>query len=355
MKPPRSSAPLAACLAASLSSSLLVPAIAQEKAIPVPEPNRAPVPEGLIEVNGIAAKVNGRVITKKEVGMMLAPVINQLIAKYPRRGGQFERELIDSRDQILQELIDREIIMSEFSRMEKLGANLPDRAVDQEIKRQVRELYNGDEQKLRDELKQARMSMSAYKEMTREKLIVQAMRQEKFKDAPPPLPGEISREYAEAKDSLRDTSQDVITYRKIFLPRLDPTNPLATPETQLELAESIAEEAKAGAEFGELARQHSQDAFASDGGLQTDVPRTDLSPEFAAILFDAETGTVLGPLEDPAGFTVAVVESIKKGPAPPLAEVRELIEERVRRKKTSERYEQWIERLRKVAIVDRKI
>ena len=39
-----------------------------------------------IEVNGIAAKVNGRAITKNEVTFMLAPIAAQLNAQYPRRG-----------------------------------------------------------------------------------------------------------------------------------------------------------------------------------------------------------------------------------------------------------------------------
>ena len=36
------------------------------------------MPSGPIEVNGIAAKVNGRVITKNQVSFMLAPVYAQL-------------------------------------------------------------------------------------------------------------------------------------------------------------------------------------------------------------------------------------------------------------------------------------
>jgi hypothetical protein len=37
---------------------------------------------GPIEVNGIAAKVNGRVITKNQVSFMLAPVYAQLNAQH---------------------------------------------------------------------------------------------------------------------------------------------------------------------------------------------------------------------------------------------------------------------------------
>ncbi|MBB5352036.1 peptidyl-prolyl cis-trans isomerase SurA [Haloferula luteola] len=327
-----------------LSLALLSPLTAQ-----------SPEGGGMVEVNRIAATVNSRLITAKDVGMMMGPEVGRLMAEFPRRGPEFERQLKEVRDQVLKELIDRELIMSEFRKREQKGANLPDRVVDQEIQRQVRELYSGDMQKLRDELAKGRMSMSSYRELTREKLIVQAMRQEKFKDAAPPMPSEIDAEYRMAKDNLRDTSKDIIDYRKIFIPRIDANNPLATPDTQLAQAESLAEKLKEGADFAELAKESSADAFASEGGLQTHVPRPDLSPEFAAILFDAEEGKVIGPLEDPAGFTIAKVERIQKGPAPPLSEVKELIDQRVRAKKTSERYDKWIEELRSRAMIDIKL
>ena len=215
-----------------LSLCLPVAAFAQD-AEPAPQP---PQPQGLVEVNRIAATVNGLPITAKEVGVMISPLIGQLMAEFPRRGPEFDRRFKEAQDNILQELIDRQLIMSEFKKMEVKGANLPDQVVDNEIDRQIQTLYNGDREKFRKELAKAQMTMASYRTLTREKLIVQAMRQEKFKDAPPPLPSEVQKEYAESKDTLRDISKDSITYRKIFLPRLDPSNPLATPETQLTLA-----------------------------------------------------------------------------------------------------------------------
>jgi predicted nucleic acid-binding Zn ribbon protein len=74
-----------------------------------------------VEVNGIAAKVNGRVITKNEVSFMLAPIYAQLATQYPRRGPEFEKQFKEAQQKILQELIDRQIILDEFN---KIGANL---------------------------------------------------------------------------------------------------------------------------------------------------------------------------------------------------------------------------------------
>lgn len=310
-------------------------------------------PAGPVEVNGIAAKVNGRVITKNQVSFMLAPVFAQLTTQFPRRGPQFEAKFKETKASIIQELVDRQIILDEFK---QLGASIKPNLIDEEIKRQMRELYNGDELKFREELKRSRLTMEGYREMTREKMVVQAMRAQQFSDAPPPLPNEIEKEYSEVKASLRDVTKDLITFQKIFIPASDPQNPLATPETQLALCEDVARQLGEGKDFTELAKSYSKDAFAENGGLQENIPRTDLSPEFAAIIFDAPVGKVVGPLLDPQGFTLVKPSKIDLGPAPALDnKVRDMIEERVRRKKTSAQYERWIESKRKRAIIEIKI
>ncbi len=302
-----------------------------------------------VEVNGIAAKVNGRVITKNEVSFMLAPIYGQLATQFPRRGPEFERLFKEAQKNVIQELIDRQIILDEFK---KLGANMNPNAVDQEVKRQIRELYNGNEAKFREELKKSRLTMEGYREMTREKMVVQAMRNQQFSDAPPPLPNEIQNEYNKIKLSLRDISKDVITFQKIFIPSADLDNPLATPESQLALAETLAKDIQNGADFTETAKIHSRDAFAAEGGMQKDIPRPDLSPEFAAIIFESEENKIVGPLLDPRGFTI--VKIIKKipGPPPSLAQVRPIVEERVKKNKTSAQYERWIEARRKRAMIE---
>jgi hypothetical protein len=81
-----------------------------------------------------------------------------------------------------------------------------------------------------------------------------------------------------------------------------------------------------------------------------------LSPEFAAIIFEAPVGKVAGPLLDPQGFTLVKPIKIDLGPSPPLDDkIRELVEQRVSKKKTSAQYERWIESKRKRAIIDVKI
>lgn len=280
---------------------------------------------------------------------MLSPVFAQLSAQFPRRGPQFETKFNEARANILQELIDRQIILDEFK---QLGASIKPSIINAEIDRQMRDLYNGDETKFREELKRSRLTMDGYRTMTLEKMVVQAMRAQQFSDAPPPLPNEVQQEYNEMKVSIRDTAKDVISFQKIFIPSSDPENPLASPDTQLSLAEDLAKQLKEGKDFTELAQANSKDAFADQGGIQEGVPRTDLSPEFSSIIFDAPVGEIVGPLLDPRGFTIVKVTNIDYGPSPPLDKVRDMVEQRVSKKKTSAQYERWIESRRKKAMID---
>ena len=238
-----------------------------------------------------------------------------------------------------------------------MGASLKPQVVEEDINRQIRERYNGSREALLEELKKSRLSMEGFREMTLNKLVVQAMRAQHFSDAPPPLPNEIQREYNEAKTTFRDMSKDRFTFQMILIPKVDRDHPELTPEMQLAVAEDVMKQIQDGKDFSELAKVYSKDAFAATGGLRSDVPRTDLSAAFGTIFFETEPGKVVGPLEDVASFSIVKLVKKEPGPSEPLSnpKVREMIEESVRRKKTAGAYDKWIATKRKNAIIERKI
>jgi peptidyl-prolyl cis-trans isomerase SurA len=328
-----------------LASACLQTLLAQ----PAPPQNKLPI--GPVEVNGIAATVNGRSVTKKEVSIMLAPIASQLIAQFPRRGPEFEKQMRETHQKIVQELIDRELVLYEFK---DKGGRLPPSAINEEVERQKRDLYNGNLDRFMEDLRRSNLSMTGFRDMTHDKLVVQAMRASKFASVAPPLPAELREEYEKIKLNLRDTNGDQLTYHKIYIPAVDERNPLATPDTQLVLAEDIVKKLKAGGDFIALAKEHSRDSHAEVGGLHEKIPRTDLQPEFAALIMDPPEGTIIGPLFDAYGLTIVKVKEKKYGPVPPFESVKEQLEQRVSRQKNSERYERWIESLRKKAMIKMK-
>jgi parvulin-like peptidyl-prolyl isomerase len=69
-----------------------------------------------------------------------------------------------------------------------------------------------------------------------------------------------------------------------------------------------------GADFADLARQHSTDPRTRDnGGSLGIVSRAEMPPAVAAAVFSATSGAVVGPLKTNAGHVLIKVEEILRG------------------------------------------
>ena len=304
-----------------------------------------------VEVTGIAAKINGKVITKNEVNYHLTPYKQQLDASTPRKGEEYHNLLKDAKKRILDDLIERELILSDF-RVKTNNNGIPARAIDSELDRQIRDNFNNNREEFNKALKSAGITPEQNRREVEKKLIVQAMRAEQLRNAIPPLPDEVQAEYKEHKNKMRNITGDSLEYHKIYITKQDPQNPLITPQSQLELAEGIVEKIKSGTPFADLAKEHSADSYAEDGGKVEKTKRTDLSAAFASILMDTPEGEILGPLEDQYGYTIVKLDKKYYGPAPELSEVRNQMESRVRARKNKLKQDRWIKRLRNTAMIE---
>lgn len=332
---------------------------------------QAPKPQRI--VNRVAATVNGRPITSSEVRGRLSPYLRELTMLYPQQGPRFNSELLKAKKAVLEELIERELVLSEF---ETKGYMMPETAVDEEINRRVLNQFGGKRDNLLDMLRQSGMTYSEYRDSVRKELTAGSMRASRYDTGIPPTPDEIKAEYEATKSEYRDILQDSIRYEKIFIPAIpseqeilesvmlrpgdpgfqDEVNAAARSkaESQLELAVNIAKRLQAGEiSFADAAREHSVDAYAKDGGQWPSIKRKELAVEFANIVFSAQPGKLIGPLLDPAGFTLVRVKGKTLAPAPPLSnpEIKDRVDDAVRRKQSEARYREWIERLRNQAVI----
>ncbi len=302
-------------------------------------------------VNRVAATVNGRPITSSEVRARLAPYVRELSMLYPRQGPRFNAELLKAKKAVLNELIERELVLCEF---ETAGLMIPEGAVNEEINRRVLTMFNGNRDNLLDNLRKSGMTFSEYRDSVRRELTVMAMRNSRYERGIPPTPDEIRAEYQATKSDYRDMTNDSIRYDKIFIPAENPDDPNATPEMQFVLAEQVAKAIQSGEiSFEDAARQYSKDMHAQDGGKWPYIKRKDLAVEFANIVFSLPHGKLTGPLVDRMGFTIVRVTGKRLAPAPSLNApgIKERVDDSVRRKNNERRYRAWVERLREKAII----
>lgn len=302
-------------------------------------------------VNRIAATVNGRPITSADVRAALAPRVRELMMLYPKQGPRFNSELVQAKKQVLDELIERELVLSEFANK---GYVMKEDVVDDEINNRILHGFNGNREAFLKELRQSGMTYGEYRDSVRKSVTVSAMRSARYERGIPPTPDEIKEEYAATKSEYRDVMKDSVAYDKIYIPGEDPLRPEATPEDQLNLADELRTKLdKKEISFEEAARTYSRDAHAEDGGRWPELKRSELSPTFANVVFGAAPGQIVGPLLSPEGLTIVRVRAKHLAPAPPLSnpKVKQAVDDAVRRKQSEKRYREWVNRLHDKAII----
>ena len=296
----------------------------------------------------VVAEVNGQAITNLEVGRELAPVFHLLRQKYPHRGERFRKELKDARSVVINEIIDRSIMLQE---LKKMGRKVTDAEVDAEIKKFTEKSYGGNEDRFLADLKGLDLDLAKYREIIRQKILITGFKKERFeKDDGPITDAEVEAYYGENAHDMRDKNNDLVTFRKIFIPSKDMKDPRVAVEAQLALAKQLAGDLKKGADFAELARMHSKGAFANQGGLIKNVPRRDLSVDFADRVFGADEGSIMGPVESKVGFTIFTVVNKKYALAPALDEgMKQFLRERITLERQDKRFQEWLAPLKKKA------
>ncbi len=114
--------------------------------------------------------------------------------------------------------------------------------------------------------------------------------------------------------------------------------------------EALARRARAGEDFGVLARKHSDDAdSAGRGGDLGTIRRGILPPELEAIVYALKPGEISGPVRTAYGYHLVKLIDYTPERRRPFEAVRKEIEQRLRRRKAEERFYESVEQLRNLA------
>ena len=124
-------------------------------------------------VNGIAAIVNGKVITKSEVADAVTAQRQMIMMRNRDNPMQAQRELAELEKTALDSLIDRELVLADFA---KLGGTIKGQYVDDDINTLIREQFKGDRDAFVVELAKTGMTMKKFRDLREKMIIVQVMR-----------------------------------------------------------------------------------------------------------------------------------------------------------------------------------
>ncbi len=292
--------------------------------------------------NGIAAIAEDRVITVDDIRREVAPLIPE-IQRQSRNEKEFNEKVEALQEDVIQNLIDRVLIVKDFYKDEK--RRVPDSYIDNAVAETIITQFDGDRSKFLAYLRSRGISQKDYRKEQEEDMIYGYMRQQQAKSSSTVSPVKIEAFYIENKD--RFFQEDNVHLRLIQLTRGSDD----TDDTLRTKAGEIVAQLKAGADFGNLARQYSQDSRKGKGGDWGWQRRSDLRKEFSDTIFSLEKGQYSEPLIMPEGAFLFFAEERKHAGVLPLDEVRPDIERTLIQQGSRQATERWLEKLRRGAYI----
>ncbi len=287
-------------------------------------------------VDGYAAAVNERVITMGDVLDYIQPNILQLRDSYA--GEELERRREEAYQTGLNLLIEQALIVEEFG---KQGGSIPDRLINDRINDVIFEQFDNDRARFLAALAEEQITLEEWRERIRERLIVNALRQQEVTDRVQITPEALRRAFEQNRAKYDQPGQiklNMITLRK---------DRAADEQSAREQAVMIRGRILAGESFSKLAEEFSHDPKAANGGAWGWIKPEDLRAELKGALAHLQDGEISEVLDTPEAFYLAQIEERKAAHVATLEELRPELEKEVRRTESDRLYRAWMERLKR--------
>jgi len=338
---PRLNPSSARALAAAFGALVMLSASAVIAQVAAPAPAAAPDNLNLRSANGIAAIVEGKVITVDDIRREIGPYIPQL-QKEVRNEQEFNQRLEALQDDVIQNLVDKVLIVKEFYKVKEgqQQKQLPSSYIDNAISENIITQFDGDRSKFLAYLRSRGLTMRDYRVEVAEDLIYGYMRGQQRKSMSIVSPVKVEQFYNENKE--RFYQEDEVHMRMIQFTR-------ASGETDQQLLARInaaAARIKAGESFVDVAKEVS-DTRRAQGGDYGWQKRSDLKKDFSEPLFVLEKGQATAPILQPEGGYLLFAEDRRYAGIQEIDQVREQIERILIQNMARVSEERWLERLRR--------
>lgn len=293
-------------------------------------------------VDEILATVDKEAILKSDVMSEIGPLLHDMQQTMAPEAFQAEANKV-LRD-ALDKAIENKILYREAA---ATGAKIEDKDVEERLQK-FRDQY-GSVEEFNKVVAESGETLSDFRERLRKQILAVSYgfaKRRQFEQEAIVSESEISQYYQDHQSEW--TRPERVKARRIFLSASQ--DPAVRGKAKAQLA-AIKDELALGADFGELAKLHSQGPEAAEGGMMGWVSRGDFVGDLDTALFAMSVGGVSDILETEFGVMLLKVEQHEEAGSAPYEEVRTEIEPLIRAQYAAERFDTWITELRKRSLV----
>jgi peptidyl-prolyl cis-trans isomerase SurA len=292
-------------------------------------------------VDKIVAVVNDEPITQSELDAVLMPVYEQYRSSLS--GRDFVEKMSEARTNLLNQLIEDKFVTQESKRA---GIEVKEEEVDA----QMQELKGKfpTEKEFMAFLTEQKLTLDKIRKRFEEQTAIRKLHDYEVRSKVTVSPSDIETYYKEHAADF--TEKEKIKVRTLMIKK-SPLDPQNSFDKAREMIDMIMQRVKAGENFSDLAKQYSQGTHAADGGDMGFVERGQMIPEFDNALFTLKVGELSPILETDVGYHLFLVEAQQEQKLKPFDEVKDQIHEMIYMAKAKERFNIWMDELKKNAYI----
>ncbi|MEO6848513.1 MAG: peptidyl-prolyl cis-trans isomerase [Chthoniobacterales bacterium] len=288
--------------------------------------------------DGIAAVVSGQIITTSQVRELAAAREKSFHEIYT--GAELASKVKEARSGALNDLIDRKLILQAFN---KNKFNIPEYVIDDDISTTIRNDFGNDRGAFVRTLRAQGYTVTQYRQIERDKIIVQAMRQANVKDDFVISPKAVQKYYDSNRAAFSTPEQ--VKLRMIVLREEE------GGDSKAQMAEEIRGRLNSGADFERMATMYSEDSTQDAGGDWGWVDHTTLNKDLSDTAFALKAGEISKVKKVANSYYILMVEARKNATVKPLSEVRDEIQRRLTQEVRMQNQQRWLAKLREQTFV----
>jgi peptidyl-prolyl cis-trans isomerase C len=302
---------------------------------PTPQP-AAPAKPMPAQLPDVLARVNGEAVTKAEFDRLIKNIeLRQPVP--PERRDEVYRQALD-------ELVTY-TVLSQETRARKVAVT--DAEVDGGVQ-QMRARFPTEEA-FKKALEARGMTLDKLKADTRVDLSINKMVDAEVAAQQPPSDAQVRDFYDKNPDKFK---QDEAVRASHILFRVDENADAATKKKAMDEAQSVLKQARAGADFGELAKKHSADGSAQQGGDLNFFTRGQMVPPFDQAAFSMKPGEISDIVTTQFGYHIIKVTDRRAPSTVPFEQVSGRIKEFLTEQQKQQKADAFIQGLKQKAKIE---
>jgi peptidyl-prolyl cis-trans isomerase SurA len=303
----------------------------------------APAEAAAATIDGIAATVNGEIITVLELEKAGKPLVEKSLLNVPKREREkVKREALSS---ILDKLILREI---QLQRARELGLRVSEQELEAAIANIMKQ-GSLTEEMLARALEAEGLTEEEYREQISDQILFSKLMQREVRARVAVTQEELEAYYREHEEEYFQPER--IKVRHLLVMVRENAGAEETQEARRK-ALDILDEYRAGADFADLVLKYSPVTVSDGDTVSGWLKRGEFLRELEEVAFSLPVGKVSEPIRSQAGFHLIQVVERQKATYLSLETMTDSITETLSREKMQKDYKDWLKELREEALVD---